>query len=502
MSENTGIVRWVLSVGGVLLSAGLAVAQCPNATFVSLGVPPGGAGSQVNAVNRDGAVSAGIGYFGNLGVATRWVNGSIEVLGALPGHSTSAAHAVSGDGLTIVGTSGSGVDTRAFRWSESGGIEAIPGVGSGYSVARSVSADGFVIVGDRQNQAFAWVSGQGLLDFGCPPCLGSAMGVSSDGQVIAGWGSAVNGIGVWRWTQGAGLEPLSPTGYMMTMSSDGQFVFGSLGSWEQAVRWSSNGQVRTLGLPAGGGFQSATSTNDDGSIAVGMRNGSDHFLWTDALGWLDLRSVMLVLGADLTTWSEPFTNYGSYVSGDGETVVGTGWREIVPGQFRLEAWKATLPILLASAPTSQTVCVGAGHAMKVKVVGTAAPFVFTWRRNGVPLEPTDPRVSVSTSADGRVSIASISEFLTNDVGVYDCVAQSVAFPCRVVSIQPVSLSACYPNCDCSTVSPVLTSNDFQCFLNAFAAGEARANCDQSTGTPQLTANDFQCFLNKFVAGCP
>ncbi|MBX3378185.1 MAG: hypothetical protein KF678_14415 [Phycisphaeraceae bacterium] len=28
-----------------------------------------------------------------------------------------------------------------------------------------------------------------------------------------------------------------------------------------------------------------------------------------------------------------------------------------------------------------------------------------------------------------------------------------------------------------------------------------ANCDGSTGTPLLTSNDFQCFLNKFAAGC-
>ncbi len=60
---------------------------------------------------------------------------------------------------------------------------------------------------------------------------------------------------------------------------------------------------------------------------------------------------------------------------------------------------------------------------------------------------------------------------------------------------------CYANCDASTGTPNLTANDFQCFLNKFAAGESYANCDASTGTPNLTANDFQCFLNKFAAGC-
>lgn len=70
---------------------------------------------------------------------------------------------------------------------------------------------------------------------------------------------------------------------------------------------------------------------------------------------------------------------------------------------------------------------------------------------------------------------------------------------------------CYPNCDGSTGSPVLTGNDFQCFLNAYVAGSALppaqqvthyANCDGSTGTPAITGNDFQCFLDRYTAGCP
>jgi hypothetical protein len=62
--------------------------------------------------------------------------------------------------------------------------------------------------------------------------------------------------------------------------------------------------------------------------------------------------------------------------------------------------------------------------------------------------------------------------------------------------------SCYANCDGSASSPTLTANDFQCFLDRFAAGEAYANCDGSSGTPALTANDFQCFLNRFAEGCP
>ena len=61
--------------------------------------------------------------------------------------------------------------------------------------------------------------------------------------------------------------------------------------------------------------------------------------------------------------------------------------------------------------------------------------------------------------------------------------------------------SCYANCDQSSAAPVLNANDFQCFLNRFAAGDPSANCDGSTSFPSLNANDFQCFLNAFAAGC-
>jgi hypothetical protein len=62
-------------------------------------------------------------------------------------------------------------------------------------------------------------------------------------------------------------------------------------------------------------------------------------------------------------------------------------------------------------------------------------------------------------------------------------------------------AACYANCDGSTAAPVLNVNDFNCFLNRFAAGDSYANCDGSTAPPVLNVNDFNCFLNRFAAGC-
>jgi hypothetical protein len=62
--------------------------------------------------------------------------------------------------------------------------------------------------------------------------------------------------------------------------------------------------------------------------------------------------------------------------------------------------------------------------------------------------------------------------------------------------------ACYANCDGSTVAPVLTVLDFNCFINRFSSGDSYANCDGSTIPPVLNVLDFNCFINRFSQGCP
>jgi photosystem II stability/assembly factor-like uncharacterized protein len=74
--------------------------------------------------------------------------------------------------------------------------------------------------------------------------------------------------------------------------------------------------------------------------------------------------------------------------------------------------------------------------------------------------------------------------------------------CTTTGTYGISIgAACYANCDNSTSPPILNANDFQCFLNKYAAGDPTANCDGSTNPPVLNANDFQCFLNAYAAGC-
>jgi hypothetical protein len=72
-------------------------------------------------------------------------------------------------------------------------------------------------------------------------------------------------------------------------------------------------------------------------------------------------------------------------------------------------------------------------------------------------------------------------------------------------------AVCYPNCDGSTVPPVLNVDDFTCFINAYAQAQMLphaqqvghyANCDGSTVAPALNVDDFTCFINAYAQGCP
>jgi hypothetical protein len=58
---------------------------------------------------------------------------------------------------------------------------------------------------------------------------------------------------------------------------------------------------------------------------------------------------------------------------------------------------------------------------------------------------------------------------------------------------------CIADCD---QNESLTAADSFCYLGLYSAGDPRANCDLSKGPPVLTANDFMCFLNSFAAGFP
>jgi hypothetical protein len=123
-------------------------------------------------------------------------------------------------------------------------------------------------------------------------------------------------------------------------------------------------------------------------------------------------------------------------------------------------------------------------------------------------------VSGSATLGGTLHVVLINGFTPANGQTFDiltCAACSGQFgtvdaPGFTVQYRPGGVrlvaSACYANCDGSTLIPVLTVNDFICFQSRFAAGDPYANCDGSTTAPVLNVNDFVCFQAAFAAGCP
>ncbi len=161
-------------------------------------------------------------------------------------------------------------------------------------------------------------------------------------------------------------------------------------------------------------------------------------------------------------------------------------------------------------PSSVTTCVAGQVFFSVGIGGSLSPS-FQWEVESGPLGSntwsplTDGSVVHNGGIVGSGSGANSNNyfFTSSPFNLEPIRFRCVIFtPCYTVTTDPATVTICYANCDCSETPSVLTANDFQCFLNSFAAGAAVANCDGSTVPPVLTANDFQCFLNAFAAGCP
>lgn len=139
---------------------------------------------------------------------------------------------------------------------------------------------------------------------------------------------------------------------------------------------------------------------------------------------------------------------------------------------------------------------GASYPIRVAANGTP-PFTYQWRLNGVTLFDGG---SFSGTTTAELRIVPDDDALE---GNYDCV---VTDACGM-TVRPVTrvFIDCYPNCDGSTSFPAVNAEDFQCFINRYAAGcpvsDCYANCDESTTPPFLNANDFQCFIDRVARGC-
>ncbi len=388
---------------------------------------------------------------------------SFTFLGSPPGASFPIPRGVNDGGLTVVGQASAAGSPVAWRWTAGTGMQSLGFAG----YALSVSADGNTVAGTEgisPSQAVRWTARGGVQGLGyASPSHTSSNGraISSDGTVIVGQSFLGTALSVgYRWTStggmaGLGMLPGDTHSVATGVSSNGLVVSGTSyvymagGSYpQQAFRYINGTGMTGLGFLPGRNASTATLISGDGTTVIGGSYtlgvpGGENFRWTQGAGMQPLGVLPGFTACDA---------YG--VNRDGTVVVG----------------------LCAGVTTQPFIWTASGG---IRSLGTAVQSEFGVNLNGWQLTS-----AYAISPDG-LAIVGTAVHPTGSSGVY------------LVTLR----APCYANCDGSSIAPVLSANDFQCFINTYAANDPYANCDQSTGTPALTANDFICFLSKFAAGC-
>jgi probable HAF family extracellular repeat protein len=366
------------------------------------------------------------------------------------------ANDISADGSTVVGYGWvSGAGETAFRWTESSGYQLLGTLGGASADAYSVNADGSVVVGysysaSNEHLGFRWMPETGMQ---AVPMY-EVIDVSADGSFMIG-------LNVWRRTDGTTgtFGFLGGNNYTAAsgVSADGGVVVGysetSPNRFAHAFRWTATGGIQDLGVTTGN-ESLADDVSADGQVVVGQARNLQEFWrairWTQAQGMVDIGTLGGPMSAAYNT------------SADGSVVVGTSLITSSSASNRAFRWSTQEGM----------------RDLKQILLEQGAANVQSWilfTADGV-------------SADGRI-------------------ITGYGFPFQFAAAEPFiayldgAQAPCYANCDASSTTPVLTANDFSCFLNLFASGNSAANCDGSSIQPVLTANDFSCFLNRFAAGC-
>lgn len=363
----------------------------------------------------------------------------------------------------------------------------------------------------------------------------AATGVSAGQQ--SGWAQLGPTVGHTRaslWTGSAAswvnLHPATTTYSRAYAAGDGQQVGEAPVNLSRAALWNGSAGTWVDLHPAAAGENASIAYAVSGGVQVGSANvlGWHASLWTGSAGsWVDLNPPGHVSEA----WATTGTRHGGYVVDVGSVVSASVWSGSSSSWTNLHPAGNISSWVYALDATQQV------GAVRVPDTSSHAALWTGSASSWVDLHPFPQTNSRATGvaggmqvgyADGasgrhaalwrgtaasRVDLHSFlpMSFLTSEAtGIWtDGVETHVSgFGYNSATTRQEAIlwigpgAGCYANCDGSTGTPLLTVNDFVCFLNLYAIGDPRANCDGSTTPPILNINDFVCFLSKFAVGCP
>lgn len=320
-SRKTNV--WAAMVAVVMLAGLFLSAESPAASLTSIVSIVGGNAAKAVAISADGSTVAGtLDEGGPTSYAFIWTaDEGTQLIGSF-GQYHSDAYDISADGTTIVGSSLNDSDLiyYPFKWTSGGGMVSLGTLGGteilNQNPALGVSADGSVIVGhtrDANNvsHAFRWTS-SGMEDLGTLAgeewAWSMASDISDDSTVIAGQSDTADGYTrAFRWTAESGMVDIGTLGgnysSVSCMSGDGTTIVGLASTSDEQncpFRWTEEtGMVNITSGPFDGQMLGISA---DGSIIVGQDFNGTAFIWTQATGILDLRSVLQAQGVDVDGW--------------------------------------------------------------------------------------------------------------------------------------------------------------------------------------------------------
>lgn len=338
------------AIAAILLGCGddESSAAAGHASFQLLRGLPGE--SVAYAVSADGTSVAGVAE--DLGHAFRWnAGGGMASLGDLPGKTSSTALAISADGRTVTGFSGPVNAGAPFLWTAGSGLIGLNPLPDSERVgsATGVSANGDRIVGwtlgpNRGATAVVWDSRGEPLQIAPDTIASYAVGLTPDGAVVVGNSFLDSQSEPFRWedTTGPVLLGDAPRGTGRTVanaiSADGRRICGVTRldtGQEAACCWSAAAGWRILpGRP--GTNSTATAVSGNGTVVVGAVDGEAAVWIGDELFFVVERLRRFGIDLPANEWQVWSANA---VTRDGQTLVGSA---VAPDGLEA-AWIATLP---------------------------------------------------------------------------------------------------------------------------------------------------------------
>ncbi len=365
--------------------------------------------------------------------------------------------------------------------------------------------------------------------------------VNGDGTVVVGYDenfndtftATVRRATVWTNTAGVWAEKILDVkgGVANGVNSLGNVVVGKMNSATMfstfgtttttPIKWTRSGSVWTPTNLGGTASMQPVFVSDDGNTVVGLDNGII-WIWRPTINGgtpIYMDDYLTSVGA-----LPPNMNTGTILgtplhamSEDGNAIE-MSWLDsrnpcLTTGGVMITYLNGTTcePARISFSPVSQSITTIPAFGIILNVFASGSwPLNYQWQKETAPGVWTDlvddncgvfdPTLfDVKAPTTNQLRLGGLSGIWA---GNYRCtVTNSCGSVTSNVAVIAPPGPACYPNCDGSTTNPLLTANDFQCFLNSYASGASYANCDGSTSVPALTANDFQCFLNAYAVGC-